>query len=102
MIDVVQILQVLSGVLWLFPAFYLSRNIVLAFSSKGDRTSAILARNSFLSWLMAGYVLRWVAWPGAMDEMGGTELVAWAALYALSCVCAVWFFRDALNTAKAR
>lgn len=102
MIALIQTIQVLSGILWLLPALWLSSRIPAAFRPEATRFTAIHARNAFVSWLMVGYVLRWIAWPTAIAAMDRVELLAWGALYTLSCVCALWFLRDALATGRGR
>lgn len=102
MTDIVQMLQIVSGMMWLLPAIYLTPRIASAFRVGSTHMTAISARNAFIAWLMVGFVVRWLVWPRAIGTMSNTELVAWGALYALSSVCALWFFRDALNMSKAR
>ena len=93
-------LQNLSGVTWLLPAVYLTPRIANIYRPGATRLNAIWARNGFLSWLMVGYALRWLAWPTALRVMHWDELLAWGALYSLSSVCAVWFFHDARTAAR--
>jgi hypothetical protein len=102
MTDVVQALQLVSGLMWLATALYLTPHLALVWRQVSDRTAAIFARNSVLAWLMFGFVVRWLLWDHSIQEMQVSEMVAWCGLYALSCVCAAWFLRDAWSVRKAR
>lgn len=97
MAALVQALQVASGVLWLAVAFILLPRIPGAWRDNADKLMVISARNAFLAWLMFGFSLRWLVWSDAVHLMGRAELTCWAALYALSCLCALWFMTGAIE-----
>ena len=80
MTSLVQALQVISGVLWLMPALYLSRYIVGAWGKRATRTTAIYARNACISWLMVGFVVRWLVW--RHTAMRAVQVQGEAALWA--------------------
>lgn len=97
MIALIQILQVASAAAWLALALFSLPRMVASWRSGANRLTAISARNGFLAWLMFGFCARWFVWPGSISTMGQPELICWAALYALSALCAVWFFAGALQ-----
>lgn len=98
MTDLVPLLQLLSGLAWLVPALYLSPRIARAWRTPAHRADILAAPIGFMAWLQVGFSLRWLAWGHAIDKMRPVELVAWAALYALSVLLAAWFFKGARMT----
>ena len=44
----------------------------------------------FMGALQVGFAIRWMLFPQSINEMRGTELHLWAALYVLSTLLAVW------------
>jgi hypothetical protein len=96
--ELVQILQALSGVLWLAPAVFLTPRILGAWRQGASRTVMLSAPIGFVAWLMFGFSVRWFVWPHAIATMAGDELLAWSALYALSGFLAVWVFIGAFQT----
>lgn len=96
--ELVQILQLASGLLWLLTALYLTPRIGRSWRKEPSRATMLAAPIGFLAWLMFGFCFRWLLWPESLGEMGGAELTTWAALYALSSLLAVWFFQGALQT----
>lgn len=97
MIALVQTLQALSGALWLVLAIFLSPRIIASWRMDADKLVIVSARNGWLAFLMAGFSVRWLVWPRAMDGMGWPEMTCWAALYAYSFVLAFWFLTGAIQ-----
>lgn len=93
----VQTLQILSGLIWLLVAVLKLPLIARSWHRHANRETAVSARNGILAWLMVGFCARWFVWPEAIQVMAVTELTTWAALYALSGLCAVWFLTGAIQ-----
>jgi hypothetical protein len=94
----VQALQILSGLLWLLPALYLTPRIIASWRKGASRATLLSAPIGFLSWLQVGFIVRWIAWPHALAAMRGDELLTWAALYGMSGGLALWFLSGAIKT----
>lgn len=94
----VLLLQLAAGGLWLIVGIYLLPRIVRAWRRDARRPDVLSAPLGFMAWLQVGFSLRWLAWSHSIPRMASLELVAWAALYALSAMLAVWFFVGALAT----
>jgi hypothetical protein len=91
-------MQVLSGLLWLATALFLTPRIAASWRAGASRAKALWAPVGFLAWLMVGFIVRWLFWPESVGGMGAPELVTWAALYALSGLLAAWFLNGAIRT----
>lgn len=98
MIGIVQVLQAVSGVLWLGTALYITPRIFAAWSPKATRAQILIAPSGFVGWILCAFSLRWFVWPHAMAGMVESELMAWASLYGGSALCAVWMFTVAFRT----
>lgn len=90
-------LQAISGLLWLALAIYSLPRIAGAWRSNASKITIVSARNGMLAWLMAGFSVRWLVWRDAVHVMAPAEIACWAALYAMSALCAVWFFTGAIQ-----
>jgi hypothetical protein len=94
----VQALQLASGLLWLLPALFLSPRIVRSWRPGASRATMLSTPIAFLSWLMVGFIARWLVWPRSIDGMLPTEVVCWCALYIMSGGCALWVLLGAFQT----
>lgn len=96
--SVVMVLQIASGVLWLLPAVFLTPRILRSWRPGASRGTMLAAPIGFVCWLMVGFSVRWLLWPRTVGAMSAPELATWGALYALSCLLAVWVFSGARLT----
>lgn len=96
--DLVQVLQIVSGVAWLCVALFLAPRLARAWRKDASRATMLAAPIGLLAWMQFGFVVRWQVWPHAMVVMSAPELTTWAALYALSVVLAGWTLVGAIQT----
>lgn len=93
-----ELLQLLSGVAWFFPAFYLTGRILRSWRSGASRSTLLAAPIGFVAWMMVGFVIRWIVWPHSIEVMHPAETTTWAALYLMSIGLAIWVLRGAYET----
>ncbi len=101
-IAAVQILQALSGLLWLLPAFILAPAVVRTWRGKASALDVISTPFFFVALNQPGFTLRWWLWPHTLPEMGADELTFWAGLYVLSAMAAIGVAIAALAARKLR
>lgn len=95
LVQLVQCLQVLSGLAWLVPMVLFAPAVwriwrsPISGPSRPDPVDVLVSPLLFIAALQAGFVVRWIVFPGAIVVMANAELIVWAGLYTLSVVGAV-------------
>ncbi len=89
MTELVRLLQVVSGVLWLVPMVLASRSLWRIIGGTADirdvlRVPTVLVALTFI--IGAG---RWLAFPETIAVMREAELVFWIGAYALNIISAI-------------
>ncbi len=89
MSTLVQLLQLLSGALWIIPAGMLLPGVIRTWRGKADAMDAMRGPIFFVCVVQIGFSVRWAIWPHVIPIMGTAELSTWAGLYVLSGLCAI-------------
>jgi hypothetical protein len=82
--SLVQLLQLVSGVLWLLPLVLHTPSLWRVIRGKADLLDMIRAPHWFVALVMVLGSIRWLVYPGSLASMSATELVYWAAIYLIN------------------
>jgi hypothetical protein len=85
----VQILQVLSGTLWLFPAAILFPSVLRTWRNRATILDVLSTPMFFVSCIFILGAIRWIAWHSTLSRMRGDELLFWSGIYVMSILAAV-------------
>lgn len=89
MIDLVQALQLVSGMLWLLPAVVLAPGVWRTWMGRPTVLDVLSSPMFFVCCIFVAGAFRWLLWDSTLQYMTGEELTFWAGIYVVSSLCAI-------------
>jgi hypothetical protein len=88
--DALPFLQIITAVMWLVPVWLTLPAILRTLRGKGSAQDATWGPLFVNGLVQIGFTARWIIWGHALTFMTESEISAWSALYASSCMVAIY------------
>jgi hypothetical protein len=90
MLALLPLLQVATAALWLVPVLLTASAVLRTIHGTGSKQDAMWGPTFINGLVQIGFTARWMLWGHTLSYMSESEISAWSALYASSCMVAVY------------